>query len=279
MDKVSVILPTYNRASLVSRAISSILRQGDLLGELIIVDDGSDDDTEVIIGTHFNYDNIVYTRTENQGPGAARNTGVDLARFPLIAFLDSDDHWQPDKLNKQLRVMKDNPHYSISHTEEKWYRRGKHLNKRNIHHPRHGNIFSHCLKLCAVGMSTVIMSKELFCKSGGFDETMPCCEDYDLWLRLSWQCEFLLVPEALTIKEGGRVDQLSWQYRVGMDKYRIYALEKLIQNATLSDVQLNLAINELKEKCRIYGNGCIKHGKKESGYQYLAIPEKYKCKL
>lgn len=275
MDKVSVIIPTYNRSSLVSRAISSVLRQGDLLGELIIVDDGSDDETDAVIGAYLNHDNIVYKRTVNKGPGSARNIGVELARFPLIAFLDSDDHWQPDKLVKQLWLMKDNPQYSISHTEERWYRRGKHLNKKSIHHPRHGNIFSHCLQLCAVGMSTVIMTKELFTESGGFDESMPCCEDYDLWLRLSWQHDFLLVPDALTIKEGGRPDQLSWQYRVGMDKYRIYALEKLIQNAPLNPDQLNLALNELKKKCQVYGNGCIKHGNTESGKKYLAIPEKY----
>lgn len=279
MDKVSVILPTYNRSSLIPRAISSVLQQGDFLGELIIIDDGSDDHTDKIIETQFVHDSIVYRRTENRGPGAARNTGVELARFPLIAFLDSDDHWRPDKLSKQIQAMKDNPQYDISHTEEKWLRRGKHLNKKSIHHPRHGYIFSHCLKLCAVGMSTVIMTRELFFKSGGFDESMPCCEDYDLWLRLSWQHEFLLVPHALTIKEGGRPDQLSWQYRVGMDKYRIHALEKLIQYAPLNEDQLSLAINELREKCRIYGNGCIKHGKTKSGRKYLAIPEKYSSSL
>lgn len=279
MDKVSVILPTYNRSFLVSRAISSVLQQDNYLGELIIVDDGSDDDTDAIINAGFKRENIIYRRTENRGPAAARNVGVELARFPLIAFIDSDDHWLPDKLAKQLQFMKDNPQYAISHTEEKWYRSGKHLNKKNIHHPRHGNIFSHCLKLCAVGMSTVIMTREMFAASGGFDESLPCCEDYDLWLRLSWQHEFLLVPHALTIKEGGRQDQLSWQYRVGMDKYRIHALEKLIQNTPLSKTQRNQAIDELKKKCRIYGNGCIKHGKTERGNTYLAKAEKYTCSL
>lgn len=275
MDKVSVILPTYNRLSLVSRAISSVLQQGDFLGELIIVDDGSDDGTEDMICAQFKHDNIVYHRMENKGPGAARNAGVELAKFPLIAFVDSDDHWQPDKLAKQLQFMRDNPQYGISHTEEKWYRRGKHLNKKNIHHPRHGEIFSHCLKICAVGMSTVLMTKDMFGASGGFDESLPCCEDYDLWLRLSWKHDFLLVPYALTIKEGGRPDQLSWQYRVGMDKFRIYALEKLIRNAPLNETQRNQAIDELKKKCRIYGNGCIKHGKAERGNHYLAKAETY----
>ena len=228
-----------------------------------------------MIDGHYRRDEIIYRRTENRGPGAARNLGVELAKYPFLAFIDSDDHWRPEKLARQMQAMAENPQYGISHTEEVWYRRGKHLNKKSIHHPRHGYIFPHCLQICAVGMSTVLMTKEMFGRYGGFDESLPCCEDYDLWLRLSWQHDFLLVPEALTVKEGGRPDQLSSHYRVGMDKYRIQALEKLIEHYPLSDIQMDQAIAELKKKSLIFGNGCIKHGKIEQGHHYLGIAEKY----
>lgn len=281
MDKVSVIIPTYNRAELIGRAIQSVLNQNHFAGELIIVDDGSEDDTSDMVKALSSPDYIPlrYHRISNSGPATARNIGVSLAKYHLIAFLDSDDHWYPNKISRQLEVLQKNPGYKICHTGEKWLRRGVHLNQKNIHKPRPGNIFSHCLKICAVGMSTVLMHKSLFTQCGGFDPSMPCCEDYDFWLRVSCHHEFLLLPDPLIVKEGGREDQLSYKYRVGMDQYRIYALEKILKTESLSNEQLELAVTELSKKCKVYGNGCIKHGQPERGERYLAIPEKYKQML
>lgn len=278
MDKVSVIIPTYNRAVLLVRAVQSVLKQKHFAGELIIVDDGSEDETADAVGTLSSLSNMPlrYHRIANSGPANARNVGVSLAEYPLIAFIDSDDHWYPNKISRQLEALQKNPGYKICHTGEKWLRKGVHLNQKNIHKPRQGNIFSHCLKLCAVGMSTVLMYKSLFYQCGGFDTSLPCCEDYDFWLRVSYRHEFLLLPDPLIVKEGGRADQLSYKYRVGMDQYRIYALEKLLQTEFLSKEQLELTIAELSKKCEVYGNGCLKHGQPERGERYLAIPEKYK---
>ena len=272
MEKVSVIIPTYNRAPLVVRAVRSVLEQKHFEGEVIIVDDGSEDDTvEVIKGVaRTSPITVRYHRILNSGPANARNVGVS------IAFLDSDDHWYPNKIALQLEALRNDPDYKICHTGEKWLRRGEHLNQKAIHNPRQGNIFSHCLQLCAVGMSTVLMYKSLFEQCGGFDSAMPCCEDYDFWLRVSFQYAFLLVADPLIVKEGGREDQLSFKYRIGMDQFRIYALEKLIKTDSLNPEQLKLTLKELEKKCRVYGNGCIKHGQPERGRHYLAIPEKYK---
>ena len=164
MDNVSVIIPTYNRANLIDRAVESVLQQKSFSGELIIVDDGSEDNTTEIVTLLSTAANIPikYHRMENSGPAEARNVGVSLAEHSLIAFLDSDDHWYPDKISKQLEALKKNKGYLICHTGERWLRRGVHLNKKNIHKPRQGDIFSHCLQLCAVGMSTVVMKKTLF---------------------------------------------------------------------------------------------------------------------
>lgn len=275
MNPLSVIIPTYNRALSLERAVESVLHQEGFRGEIVIIDDGSTDDTKKVVDRLKNRADINYLFSENRGPAAARNLGVSTSVYDTVAFLDSDDHWQSNKLAVQMKAMEDFPQYLISHTGEQWLRRGKHLNQKKIHKPRHGYIFDHCLTLCGVGMSTVVMRKELFLQQQGFDETLPCCEDYDFWLRISSNHFFLLIDLPLTIKEGGRTDQLSYIFRTGMDKFRIYAIEKLLLEYKLTNDQVWLAIAELKKKCRVYGHGCIKHGRKEEGVTYLAIAEKY----
>ncbi len=277
---VSVVIPTYNRALLLSRAIDSVFRQTLQCSELIVVDDGSTDTTKELLKTKSSQKKIslrVFT-LENSGPAAARNFGVAQAQNSLVAFLDSDDHWVKRKLEIQYRFLTGNPDYLISHTREKWLRRGTHLNQKKKHIPRQGEIFNHCLQLCAVGMSTVMMRKELFDRIGFFDETLPCCEDYDLWLRISCRYPFLLVDEPLTVKEGGREDQLSFQYRLGMDRMRIYSLRKLLDSYQLTESQHKSTLQEFEKKITIFGNGCIKHQKYEIGRHYLELIPIYREK-
>ena len=275
---LSVIIPTYNRAEMLERALVSITNQSVLPQELIIIDDGSTDSTENLVHRfETGAINLKYHRQLNQGPAAARNRGVELATNDIISFLDSDDHWHKRKIDIQFSELKKNPNYRISHTREKWLRRGKHLNQKKIHRPPAGVIFDSCLKLCCVGMSTVMMYRSLFDDYGFFDENLRCCEDYDLWLRVAQQEPFLLIDHPLTIKEGGRDDQVSSIYRIGMDKYRIYALSKLIKSESLSKEQLMLVRKTLQEKCMIYGNGCIKHGKIAEGKEILTLAEHYRA--
>jgi hypothetical protein len=193
----------------------------------------------------------------------------------LIAFLDSDDHWRKDKLALQRDAMIAHPEYLISHTKEQWWRRGVHLNQKKKHLPRHGIIFDHCLQLCAVGMSTVMARKELFMEIGLFSADFPCCEDYDLWLRVSCRYPFLLINEPLTSKEGGRMDQVSCHYQVGMDKFRIQAIIRLLESGSLTGEQRDIALQALHQKCLIYGAGCVKHGKNSEGHDYLHVYKKY----
>lgn len=270
---VSVIIPTYNRALLLNRAIHSVLRQTVQCSELIIVDDGSTDNTLEILRDFSNSTGIscrVYSQ-ENAGPAAARNLGVRKSGFPFVAFLDSDDHWHKRKLEQQYQYLSSNPGYQISHTFEKWFRRGLHLNQKKKHIPRDGDIFDHCLQLCAVGMSTVMMKKDLFDEVGVFDENLRCCEDYDLWLRVSCRKPFLLVDKPLTVKEGGREDQVSSKYRLGMDEMRIYSLKKLIDADILDSQRYLLALKEFIRKVTIFGNGCLKHDKTDLGESYLKL--------
>lgn len=275
MGPISVIIPTWNRAEYLQRAMESVKKQTLSCSELIIVDDGSTDKTKRCVST-FAKDcsfPVIYLHQENRGPAAARNRGISSAAYPFLAFLDSDDHWEKNKLALQYEALLEHSQALISHTEEQWLRRGKHLNQKKIHQPRTGDIFSHCLQLCAVGMSTVMVRKEFFAAIGLFNEDLRCCEDYDLWLRASSSLEFLLVKAPLTIKEGGRDDQVSYQYRVGMDKFRIYSILSVLLNGTLDHIQRIAALMDLEKKSRVYGQGCVKHLRVEEGKRYLQIAD------
>ncbi|MFC1623784.1 glycosyltransferase family 2 protein [Candidatus Omnitrophota bacterium] len=274
---ISVIIPTFNRAPFLKKAIESVLSQTYKGFEIVVVDDGSWDDTPDVV-TYFS-GRVKYIKQENKGPGAARNLGIKESKNSFIAFLDSDDWWDREKLDVQINEMQQNPSYLISHTEEVWYKNGALLNQKKKHKKFHGYIFDRCLPLCVVSMSTVIVRRELFDRTGLFDEKLVCCEDYDFWLRSSIKYPFLLVDKGLTLKDGGREDQLSYIYKTGMDKYRIHSILNVLESNMLDREQKKCAVRELQKKCRVYGNGCIKHGRVEEGRSYLELPQKYQKSL
>jgi len=266
---ISVIIPTFNRSAFLKKAIESVLSQGYQDLELIVVDDGSEDDTPEVVA-NFDF-GIRYIKQKNKGPGAARNLGIKNSKGEFIAFLDSDDWWEKDKLGIQFKAMQENPEYAISHTEEAWYRNGELLNQKQKHKKHQGYIFDKCLPICAVSMSTVMARREIFNEVGLFDEELPCCEDYDFWLRVSIGHKLLLVDKPLTLKDGGRPDQVSSIYATGMDRFRIQSILNLLHSGASSPEQRELATSELRKKCRIYGNGCIKHGRLEEGRHYISL--------
>jgi hypothetical protein len=275
---ISVVIPTYNRAVFIEKAIISVLKQSYACGEIIVVDDGSTDETAEIVKQLRKKSTQVplhYLYQENRGASAARNAGIARAEYEMLCFLDSDDCWAPRKLELQFEAMQQQPQYLISHTREIWYRQGKQVNQKKKHAPPHGEIFQQALRMCVVGMSTVMVRRELFSRYGLFAEDMLCCEDYDLWLRVGCKEKFLLVDEALTLKDGGRTDQLSALHRLGMDTWRIRSLCSLLKNASLNSEQYTQTFAELERKCHIYGKGCIKHGRAEEGERYLALPTQF----
>ena len=116
--------------------------------------------------------------------------------------------------------------------------------------------------------------RELFEKVGYFDEELPAAEDYDLWLRVSVKYPIALISEALAIKRGGHPDQLS--AKPSIDRYRIRALEKLLNIGKLNPKQYEWAWQALRRKCEIYGHGCLKRGRVQEGERYIAMPEEYR---
>ncbi|MFH1782835.1 MAG: glycosyltransferase family A protein [Candidatus Omnitrophota bacterium] len=274
---ISVIIPTYNRSILLKRAIESVLDQAYKDLELLIIDDGSTDNTREYVESQAtsHRPQVRYFYQTNKGPSSARNLGIKKAQGSLIAFLDSDDWWDREKLAIQIEEMNKKPTFLISHTQEIWYRKNKLLNQKRINSKSNGYIFNRCLSICSVSMSTVIIRKGLFDRIGLFDEKLPCCEDYDFWLRASKEYPFLLIDKPLTLKDGGRPDQLSHLHRNGMDRFRIYSIVNLLEETGLNDEQRQLAIKELANKCRIYGQGCIKHGRKDEGEGYINLIKKH----
>ena len=272
-DSISVIIPTYNRVDKLVRALDSVIRQSRPARQIIVVDDGSTDATHDTVAGFARTSpiEITYVRQPNRGPSAARNAGIKRVSGGLIAFLDSDDEWHRGKLEMQAAAMQVEPSMAISHTRETWYRRGVHLNQKSKHRPPHGYIFEHCLPLCCVGMSTVMVRRDFFTTHGSFNEALRCCEDYEMWLRSAHAEKFLLVDEPLTIKHGGREDQVSYRFRTGMDRFRIQALGSILHTSPLNEIQRAAAAREMYRKCTIYGKGCIKHHKEIEGAFYLQL--------
>jgi glycosyltransferase involved in cell wall biosynthesis len=269
--QVSVIIPTYNRGWVIKEAIDSVLAQDYKDFELIVVDDGSTDNTSDVLDSYGNV--IKVFSQKNKGVSAARNRGIAEASGKFIAFLDSDDLWLPQKLSVQIEFFNQTPDALICQTEEVWIRNGLRVNPRKRHKKSSGMIFKPSLELCLVSPSAVMIQRSLFDRVGKFDETLPACEDYDLWLRTSCRFPVHLIDAPLIIKRGGHGDQLS--SRSGLDKFRIKAIEKIINSGLLSDDQRRAAVNILEKKCDIYAAGCRKRGRTEEAKYYESLSNKY----
>ena len=269
---VTVIIPTYNRMGLLSRALTSVARQTRPPDEVVLVDDGSTDDTEGLIRRQFPH--VRYLQQENRGVAAARNRGIREAKGEWLAFLDSDDEWLPHKLERQLDAVREEPEFSLCHTNEIWIRRGKRVNPLKKHAKSGGYIFKKCLPLCVISPSSVLIHRSLFEQVGLFDESLPACEDYDLWLRVTAIRPVLYLEELLIIKYGGHADQLSRRHW-GMDRFRIRALENVIDSETLSAEDRRAAARMLVEKIDIYLAGARKRGKENDAEGYASKRDHY----
>ena len=245
MPVLSVVIPTYNRLPRVKDAVESVLKQTYRDFEFWVVDDGSTDGTGEALRAFGN--KIKYIFRDNRGVSAARNLGARVSRGKYLAFLDSDDLWEPEKLETQVRCMEANPHFPLCYTDEIWIRRGIRVNPKKRHAKYSGWIFEKCLPLCIISPSSALMKRSLFEEIGGFDETLPLCEDYDFWLRVTCRYPVLFIDKKLIVKRGGHADQLSTR-SWGNDRYRVMALEKLLNSQNLKAEEKRMASGELIRK-------------------------------
>ncbi len=259
---VSVVIPTHDRRDLVGRAIDSVLGQSLPPAEVIVVDDGSGDGTADWLQRAYPQVRLL-ALSQNRGVSHARNRGIEAAGGDWIAFLDSDDEWLPDKLAAQREALSGDPGARFCHTDERWVRNGVRVNPRHRHRKRGGRIFSACLPMCVVSPSSVLMHRTLFDEVGLFDESLPACEDYDLWLRICLRHPALLVDRPLLVKYGGHADQLSRRHW-GMDRFRVLALEKLLAGDLANDAERAEVEAVLVEKLRILAAGAARRGRDEA---------------
>lgn len=262
----SIIIPTYNRAHTIQRAVESVFKQTFTDYELIIVDDGSTDKTNEVMNflvkNKPNHVPIKLLTIENRGVSGARNYGADKSIGAWLAFLDSDDEWLKDKLQKQYDFIQDNPQFELVHGEEIWYRNGKRVNQKNIHKKEGGDIFERCTELCLISPSAVVIDRALFKKLGGFREDFPVCEDYDLWLKITANREVGYIETPLINKYGGHEGQLSQKFKA-MDLWRVRSLKWILENEQLEENKAKKAREVGLKKSEILINGFQKHDNTE----------------
>lgn len=264
---VSVIIPTYDRWPMLGEAVESVLAQSFTDYELIVVDDGSSDGSANKIGSLARDIRIIVQ--PRRGVSAARNHGARVARGRYLAFLDSDDLWRPRKLAVQTAFMMEHPDIGICQTEEIWIRRGVRVNPKAKHRKPSGDVFRASLELCLVSPSAVMMTKDLFDALGGFDENLPVCEDYDLWLRVAVRHPVPLIRAPLVVKRGGHADQLSHSLW-GMDRYRVAALGKLLRAGVCGEKRA-WVVNALERKIAVLAQGARRRGKETQARAYERV--------
>ena len=227
---VSVVIPTYNRKGVVERAISSVLGQTYQNFEILVVDDGSSDGTETALA-HFREDpRFHYEYQKNKGQSAARNKAINAASGELIAFLDSDNFWKNDKLERQLTYWNDHKDFDILYSEGMTVDLSGNVIEENapVTNRPTGNILKTLMQWNCVTNNTVLVPKRCFQEMGGFNESLRIAEDYDLWLRFATRYTFIFHPEKVTYYciEG---DRLSAQEERNID-VNFTILESFRQN-------------------------------------------------
>jgi len=271
MPEVAVVVPVRDRAAMVGEAVASVVAQTFRDAALIVVDDGSSDDSagaaeHAMQGAALRG---CVLRTAPAGVAAARNAGAAALDSAWIAFLDSDDLWLPAKLATQMAWLAARPTYRIAQTGERWIDQGRHRNPRDWHR-KEERLFPRCLERCLVSPSAVIVRRDLYDALGGFDESFPVCEDYELWLRIALREPVGLVDEALVVKRGGHADQLS-RSTWGLDRYRVAALLKLLATADLLDDERRAVAAVLRAKCEVLAGGAARRGRDDEAARYRAL--------
>ena len=199
MPKVSVIIPTYNSAIYLPEAIESVLAQTYQDFEIIVIDDGSTDNTKDAVTPYL--DRIIFLDGPNGGPCKARNRGIQRSSGEYVAFLDADDIWYPDKLEFQMAVLSENQHYDMVHSDASYSRKYTSEEGRTWFsikkHVKVGWIYSELLNECFIILSSVIVKRECLESAGLFDENVERWHGYDLYLRIAVESQIGLVNKPL----------------------------------------------------------------------------------
>ena len=260
---VSVIIPTYNRAHLIGKAIKSVLNQTYQDFEIIVVDDGSTDNTGEIVKSFDNFKIRYISNSNNRGASAARNTGIRASQGEYIALLDSDDEWLPEKLDKQIKVLQNkSPEVGVAYSDVLYIdKNGKNMNRKLSNPGKEGYIYEDLLGENYVGTpSALLIKKECFNRVGLFDDLLNAQDDWDMWIRIAKYYRFAFI-------------------KVPLVKYRLHS-NRISENLELKIITENKILvkytNELKKRRGVHskhyfniGNKFCHMGKTKEGRRYL----------
>jgi len=271
--KISLVIPSYNRYEFLKRAIASVVAQSYPVAEIIVVDDGSSDQTAQI---QKDFPSIKYIYQKNSGVSSARNSGINAATNEWIAFLDSDDEWHKDKLQEQTLFHTQNRDILVSYTDELWVRDGKAVKIPKKFRKIGRDAFVENLSYCNIAPSSALVHRSVFESVGLFDESLEVCEDYDLWLRIALSSKIGLVDKKLIIKYAGHEDQLSFKYW-GMDRFRVQSLEALLEREDIKEsLYYEKILKEILTKYELLLKGAKKHEREENIKEYEAKVAKFR---
>ncbi len=263
---ISIILPTFNRPNMTIRALNSIVKQTYRHFELIVIDDGSFDNTYDRINDYLKtQQNIKYKliKKTNKGVSHARNIGLRLAQYDWVAFLDSDDEWLPSRLQTQVNYINKTPDCHWVYSDEQWVKDGVVIPvKPNSCKKYHGAVLKKAIDRCFIGCSTVLIRKSHIEDVGGFNENFPACEDYDLWLKLLSKYKVDYIDQKLVTRFGGHDDQLSRAFH-SMNLWRLKSVANLLEKSHLNEPERSYAENFIKSKAPQLMNGYKKYNNPE----------------
>jgi len=258
--RVDVVIPAFGRPALLNEAIESVLRQTYSDLSLFVVDDGSPH--PIAPQVVFSDPRLKLLRLEkNGGSGPARNYGVAAGTSPLIAFLDSDDLWQPQKLEHQVRYLQEHHECQWLHCNELWLRSGVEVKQRPEHRKQGGRFLERAFGRCLIATSAVMLRRGFFERHGGFARPFRVCQDYELWLRLLADAPVGFLEDALAIKRTG--DWLQASATPEIDRFRVLALHRFyrqIRRDATAQAYIGPLLSEAERKSRMLVAGAEKHG-------------------
>lgn len=271
---ISVIIPAYNSSGTISRAIESVMQQTLTADEIIVVDDGSRDNTCEIVQTHFPA--VMLIKQKNAGAAAARNTGARSANGDLIAFLDSDDFWHKQKLEYQSSVFIQHPTLGICSTKCEFFTESSDLNAAYLASIPMGSRteiqvpFETMFRFPFLGTPSVMMRKELFNELAGFDESLETAEDVDLWIRAVYSSEYRLIENPLTCVVS-QPESLSTRARYSPHEAHLKVIDKFIHGKKFSLMFKIITLR--KTRAHVYCNWgstlLVNNNAKQSSLKFL----------
>lgn len=258
--RVDVVIPAFGRPALLNEAIESVLRQTYSDLSLFVVDDGSPH--PIAPQVVFSDPRLKLLRLEkNGGSGPARNYGVAAGTAPLIAFLDSDDLWHPQKLERQVHYLSEHAGCEWLHCNEVWMRGSLEVKQRAEHRKQGGQFLERAFVRCLIATSAVVIRRRFFERHGGFARPFRICQDFELWLRLLADAPVGFLEEALAIKRTG--DWVQSSATPEIDRFRVLALHRFyrqIRRDATAQAYIAPLLSEAGRKSRMLLMGAEKYG-------------------